>query len=163
LPELDAMLAGGPTSQATTLLAGAPGTGKTTLALHWALADSRADASTLFVAFGERPAQLAQKAAAFGLDLEARRADGSVRVEWLSPVEPDPDVIAQRLRAAIAAAPVARLVFDDVAVLMRALGDRALDYLAALHLFLASEGIASLFLSVGPRRFGAAKIIRGEL
>jgi circadian clock protein KaiC len=146
LAELDTLVGGGLTHGTTTLFAGAPGTGKTTLALHWAVADCRPDARTVYLAFSERPAQLVQKAAAFGLDLAAKLAEHSVDIVWLSPVELDPDVVAQRLRQALEGEPVARLVIDDITVLIRALGARSADYLAALHLLLASAGITSLFL-----------------
>ncbi|HET9221786.1 MAG TPA: ATPase domain-containing protein, partial [Roseiflexaceae bacterium] len=75
LSELDRVLGGGPTKGTMTVLAGAPGTGKTTLGLHWSLANVDAGAHTVFVTFGEYPGQLVNKAAAFGLELAAAVAD----------------------------------------------------------------------------------------
>ena len=69
--ELDGMLGGGLTKGTMTVLAGAPGTGKTTLGLHWAVANANPDQRTVFVTFGEYAHQLLNKATAFDLDLAA--------------------------------------------------------------------------------------------
>jgi circadian clock protein KaiC len=52
LPELDQLLGGGLNIGTTTLLAGAPGVGKTTLGLYWALATAQTDAISLLLTFG---------------------------------------------------------------------------------------------------------------
>ncbi|HEX2350685.1 MAG TPA: ATPase domain-containing protein, partial [Ktedonobacterales bacterium] len=60
LPELDEMLAGGIPRGTCTLLAGSLGTGKTFLAMAYALAAVRAGESTVYLGFRESRAQLIQ-------------------------------------------------------------------------------------------------------
>ena len=145
LPELDALLSGGVTAGTSTLLAGAPGTGKTTLALHWALA-ARPDAATVFLSFREQPARLREKAASFGFDLGSAIESGALELLWISPVELNPDVVATRLLDAVARAKPQRLVIDDLTSLLHELGARARDYLGALAEHLYTAGVTSLFL-----------------
>lgn len=146
LPELDQLLSGGLNVGTTTVLAGAPGVGKTTLGLYWALADARPDAVTLFLTFAEHLDQLQLKAAAFGLDLSAAVANESVRVVRLSAVDLNPDEVAAVLLAELAARPVQRLIIDDLAVLLHELGERTRDYLGALNDIVYGANITSLFL-----------------
>lgn len=146
LPELDALLGGGLNAGTTTLIAGEPGTGKTTLALHWALTAARPEAMTLFVTFGEYQEQLEQKAQAFGLDLVAAQESGSVRVLRVPPVEVEPDRFSSLLLRELDATPVVRLVIDDCTVLFGALGARRHDYVAALNAILYGRGITSMYL-----------------
>lgn len=146
LPELDQLLSGGLNVGTTTVLAGAPGVGKTTLALYWALADARPDAITVFLTFAEHLDQLNIKAAAFGLDLSAAIANGSIRVARISAVDLNPDEVAAVLLAELAAHPVQRLVIDDMVVLLHELGERTRDYLGALNDIVYGANITSLFL-----------------
>jgi circadian clock protein KaiC len=146
LPELDQLLGGGLNIGTTTLLAGAPGVGKTTLGLYWALATAQTDAISLLLTFGEYPEQLEHKAAAFGLDLQNALARGVVRVLRIAAVDLDPDQVASIVLAELAARPVRRIVVDDIAVLLHELGERTRDYLSALNDILYGADITSLYL-----------------
>jgi circadian clock protein KaiC len=146
LPELDRLLGGGPNVGTATLLAGAPGVGKTTMGLYWATAKAQPDSLSLFLTFVEYPEQLQYKAAAFGLDLQSAIERGSVRVVRLSPVDVNPDRITDIVLAELASGQVQRLIFDDIAVLLHELGDRTRDYFSALNDILYGMNITSLYL-----------------
>jgi circadian clock protein KaiC len=146
LPELDRLLAGGPNVGTTTLLAGAPGVGKTTLGLHWALAQARPDAVSLFVSFAEHPQQLERKAAAFGLDLHSAIENGSIRVVRLAPADLNPDQVATTLLTELAIPEVCRLVIDDMTILLHELGERTRDYLSALNDIVYGANVTGLYL-----------------
>ena len=132
LPELNALLGGGLTARTTTVMAGAPGAGKTTLALHWALAEAQPERRTVFVSFAEHEEELREKARAFGMDLDPALASGALTLMRISPSEIIPDIVATQLLDALTAT-TERLVIDDITGLVRALGARAPDYLAALN------------------------------
>jgi circadian clock protein KaiC len=154
LPELDALLGGGLARDSRALLLGRQGTGKTYLGLHFALAGARAGEPTVVLTFREEPAQLQQRADAFGLGAELRAAlapGGSLTVLRLAPVELDPDVLAAQLLAAIDRSGARRLVVDGVAEIERAVaagGDphRPDEYLAALAEVLRRRGVTVLFI-----------------
>lgn len=146
LPELDQLLSGGPTAGTTTLLAGAPGVGKTTLGLFWALAEARPDARTLFVTFNEHTEQLIHKARAFGLDLEAAHANGRIHILRIPATDLDADCVAAQVLGELAGGQVRRIVFDDIAVLAYELGDRTRDYLSALNDMVYHANVTALYL-----------------
>ena len=145
LPELDELLHGGIMSRTTTILAGAPGVGKTTLGLYWGLAEATPEAATLFVSFGEYLEQIRFKAAAFNLDFETAHASGAFIFERLSPVDIVPDIVATTILAAMTPN-ITRLVVDDVAGLLFILGDRAGVFLTALAAQCYQRGITTMFL-----------------
>jgi circadian clock protein KaiC len=146
LPTLDELLRGGFNTGTTALLAGAPGVGKTTLAIYWALAEARPDAVSLFVTFSEHLEQLERKAAAFGLNLQEACTQGAVRVLRIPATELNPDYVAMLILHELAAAPVRRLIIDDIAILMQELGERSRDYISALNDILYGADITSLYL-----------------
>jgi circadian clock protein KaiC len=145
LAELDQMLGGGLTVGTTTLLAGAPGVGKTTLGLLWALAEAQPDARTLFVTFSEHTKQLVQKASPFGLDLNAAQANRSIRILRISPVDLQPDAVTEQVLGELASGEVSRIVIDDIAVLVHELGERTRDYLSALNNTVYQANVTCLY------------------
>ena len=146
LPELDELMHGGPTAGTTTILAGASGTGRTSLALRWALEQATPDSQSVYVTFSEHSGELEQKAASLQVDLVAAKEAGSVHVLRFSPNQLEPDVVGSYLLPFLTSAKVRRLVIDDVNILIDVLGMRARDFLAALDDHIYGEAITSLLV-----------------
>lgn len=146
LAELDLVLGGGPNVGTTTLLAGAPGVGKTVLGLHWALVDATPERRTLFICFAEQEEQLLVKAAAFSIDLRAAQAGGVVTIRRFHSFDLDPDLVANTILHELSHGTVARLVIDDLTILLHELGDRARDYLSALNDQLYAYQVTTLYM-----------------
>jgi circadian clock protein KaiC len=145
LGELDRILGGGPTAGTITLVVGAPGVGKTTLGLAWALADVTPTATSVFLNFEEQLPEVRAKAAFLGLPLDAALDAGTFSLLHLSPVEMNPDEMAARLLDAITPT-TQRVVIDNMRTVMQTLGERAHHYLAALVRHLYAAGVTTLVL-----------------
>lgn len=146
LAEFDHMLGGGINTGTSATIAGAPGAGKTTLGLYWALAEAHPEAVSLIITFSEYPEQLQRKAAAFQLDLQGAMESGAVRILRIPPIELNPDNVATLVLAELAARPVRRVLFDDISLLLHELGERTSDYISALNALLYGYNITSLYL-----------------
>lgn len=148
------MLAGGIPRATCTLLAGSLGTGKTFLAMAYAMAAVRAGEPTVFLGFRESRAQLIQAASAFAFGAEFARASepgGGLIVLDIPPIKLNPDVLGDRLLNELDRSGAQRLIIDSIAELERVLlrsGDtgRLEDYLAALLLALRSRQVTALML-----------------
>ncbi len=79
------------------------------------------------------------------LPYDAALGSGALNLIRMSPVQIDLDIVFAHLQAALTPH-TRRLVFDDVMRLVRALGPRADDFLAALREHLYAAGVTSLFL-----------------
>jgi circadian clock protein KaiC len=91
--QLDAMIQGGLGRGGTTLILGAPGSGKTLLGLKYLEAGLREGERALYFGFYESPARVMAKAARVGMKLE----DGRMRVEWQPPLEYGLDELGYKL------------------------------------------------------------------
>lgn len=85
VPGLDSMLGGGIPERNAILVAGAPGTGKTTLGLHFIAAGVAAGEKGVFVTFEYLPEQIYRDAAARGWDLAGWEEKGLVRLICSAP------------------------------------------------------------------------------
>jgi circadian clock protein KaiC len=146
---LDAMLRGGLIDHSLTLMVGTPGVGKTLLGLQFLADGARRGEPGLIATLDESPAHLEQKARRIGLDRAGRPFfDGELLdALWAPAVELDPDVLAARLRATVAARPIRRVVLDAFSNLEPILGpDDLADYVVALTNFLRGHGVTSLLI-----------------
>lgn len=143
IAELDRMLKQGLAPGSSTLIAGAPGTGKTLLALHWLHEGLRQGQPGLWVGFDERRDELLQKARYFGMPLDEHIQAGRLRLCTLTPVENEPDEIGAYIRESVEALGVRRAVIDGLFYLERAAQreDRIYDYFGALTTYLAKAGV----------------------
>ena len=86
IPDLDAMLGnGGFFRGSSILLSGVAGTGKTTIASHFADAACGRGERCLFFAFEESEEEICRNSRSIGLDLSARVDDGLLRFEIARP------------------------------------------------------------------------------
>ena len=145
VPGLDEMLDGGVWAGTTTLLVGPTGSGKTTVAMHFALEGVARKEPTLYVNFQENPAQLARSFTNLGADLEAAQRAG-LEFMYASPVELQIDSIVVGIFERIRGGTIRRVVIDAVGDLITAASDtqRLHDYLYSLVQHFAVNGVTSL-------------------
>jgi circadian clock protein KaiC len=142
---LDKMVGGGLLAGTTTLIVGMTGSGKTTLALQFALEGVRRGEQTLYVNFQENPAQLRRAIANLGADPDSVRDQG-FRLLYASPVELQIDSIVVEIFEAIKSGAIKRLVIDAVGDLAAAASDsqRLHDYLYSLIQHFAARGVTTI-------------------
>jgi circadian clock protein KaiC len=146
---LDAMLGGGLIEHSLTLMVGTPGVGKTLLGLQFLADGARRGEPGLMATLDESPAHLEQKARRIGLDRGGTPFFNGTLLDtlWEPAVELDPDVLAARLRAAVEARPIRRVVLDAFANLEMILCPEELaDYVVALTNYFRGRGVTSLLI-----------------
>nr|WP_277991464.1 ATPase domain-containing protein [Corallococcus macrosporus] len=110
IPRLDEALHGGVLSGSTTLLLGAPGTGKTLLGLHFLLQGAREGQPGVYFGFFETPPRLIEKAEGTGMgDLQKYVDEGLIEIQWQPPLEHNLDSLAEKLLERIEERKVDRL------------------------------------------------------
>jgi circadian clock protein KaiC len=158
LDPLDRILGGGYACRRLHLIEGRPGSGKTTLGLHFLIAGARRGERGLYVSLSETRAELEASARSHGLDLAgiefcelmppelALNADLEQSV--IHPADLELGETVQLVMAAVAAARPARIVFDSLSEI-RLLAQHPLRYrrqVLALKHFFAQQGCTVLVL-----------------
>jgi circadian clock protein KaiC len=158
--DFDQMLGGGMLENSATLVVGTPGTGKTLLGLRFLDEGRRLGEPGAMVTCDESPEHLELKASHFGLG-GGRFFDEKVHCIYAPAVEMDVDALAARIREAIAAHGLRRIVIDGAANLESALDPSRLnDYVVSLINYFRGHDITSIYvrdqhqLSGGPLNIG---------
>jgi circadian clock protein KaiC len=84
--ELDSMLQGGVYRGSSVLISGTAGTGKSSLAAHFAQASAKAGEKCLYLAFEESPAQIMRNMRTIGIDLRTLEKKGLIKFVAARPV-----------------------------------------------------------------------------
>ena len=157
IPGLDDVLGGGLPSRHIYLVEGDPGSGKTTLGLHFLLDGVRRDEKGLYVTLSETASELRTVAASHGWDLAGIELFELVSSEGLSPdleqsiLHPSQIELGETVRGVIAAVErlqPQRVVFDSLSE-MRLLAQDPLRYrrqVLALKKFFADQGCTVMLL-----------------
>ncbi|MBN1487272.1 MAG: ATPase [Anaerolineae bacterium] len=85
ITELDKMLRGGFLPHSVIQIRGAPGTGKTSLALQFLLEGIKEGQNGIFITFEEFPQSLYRDAESLGFDLRTPEREGKLRIIFTSP------------------------------------------------------------------------------
>ena len=121
---LDAMLGGGVYRGTSTLISGAPGTAKSTLAAAFAEAACRRKEPTLYVSLDEAPEQIVRNMASVGIDLATPAQAGVLKIIGLRARSGSPEAHVARIRTAIAEQGTRNLVVDPISALSSGTNER---------------------------------------
>ena len=122
---LDTMLSGGFLPSSMVLVRGAPGTGKTSLALQFLVEGARRNEAGLFISFEEFPKSLYRDAQSLGWDLKEVEEEGGLHLMFTSPevflasLEPTDSPLNRLIREAN----IQHLVLDSVSHIDRLTDD----------------------------------------
>lgn len=144
--ELDALLGGGVQRGTSTLLLGAAGTGKSTLASHYLQsALQRGEAVSAFL-FDENVSTFFSRAASMNVDLERYTANGKLQVRQVDPAELSPGELADAVRHAVETHGSRIVVIDSLNGYLMAMPDER-------HLVIQMHELLAYLAQVGVSTF----------
>ena len=145
---IDKMLCGGLARGTSTLFAGPPGTGKSTLALKFALAAAMRGEKVAMFTFDESLGILTARAAGLNFGLDQLIADGTVAVTQIDPSELSPGELAARVQKAVEHDNVRVVFLDSLNGYLQSMGDeRYLSLqLHELLTYLNQQGIVTMMV-----------------
>jgi circadian clock protein KaiC len=148
LKELDDLMGGGLEKGTSTLFVGAPGTGKSTLAVQFALsAARRGELASLFL-FDESISTLRSRCAGMGMDLTPYLENGRLRVRQVDPGEMSPGELVDMIRQEVLEHEACVVVIDSLNGYLNAMPDDRflIVQLHELLTFLGQAGVSTLLV-----------------
>lgn len=148
IPELDALLGGGIEEGTSTLIVGAAGTGKSTLAAQFAAAAAgRGDHAALFL-FDESPSTLLARCAQLKLNVATPLSEGRITLQQIDPAELTPGEFTYHIRDAVTERNAKIIVIDSLNGYLNAMpAERHLTIqLHELLMYLGQMGVATILV-----------------
>jgi circadian clock protein KaiC len=157
LPELDALLGGGIEEGTSTLVVGAAGTGKSTLAAQFAAAaGDRGERAALFL-FDEHPSTLLTRCTTMKVPLEAHVDSGLITLQQVDPAELTPGELTHAIRSAVEERDVRVVVIDSLNGYLNAMPEERFltIQLHELLMYLGQRGVATVLIGAHQGLIGA--------
>jgi circadian clock protein KaiC len=147
--ELDALLGGGIDRGTSTLLVGAAGTGKSSLATLVATTAAQRGEHAAMFAFDESLQSLTTRAAGMHMPIDALIEDGRLRVQAVDPAEFTPGEFTQLIRRAVEEDGARVVVIDSLNGYLNAMPEEQhmMLQLHELLAYLASMGVITIMVS----------------
>lgn len=145
---LNALLGGGLARGTSTLIIGAAGTGKTSVATQFAWsAARRGECATMFL-FDESPETFRERSIGLGMDPEPLLRDGTLQIRRVDPAELSPGEFAHSVRRAVDEDGCRLIVIDSLNGYMNAMpSERFLTlHLHELLRYLGKRGVVSILV-----------------
>jgi circadian clock protein KaiC len=149
ISQLDKLLGGGIESGTSTLIMGAPGTGKSSLAALFATKAAERGQRTAMFIFDESLDTLTSRAAGLGLPFGKYIESGTITVQPIDPAELSPGEFCQSIRTAVEKDKADIVVIDSLNGYLNAMpGERFLIIqLHELFMFLGQQNVATLLVA----------------
>jgi circadian clock protein KaiC len=160
IAEMDALLGGGIERGTSTMIVGAAGTGKSSLAAQFvAAAAGRGQGAAMFM-FDESTTTLLTRSAGLGIDLRSHVADGRVTLQQVDPAELSPGEFAHAIRRTVERQSVAIVVIDSLNGYLNAMPDERflIIQLHELLTYLGQAGVATLLIGAHQGLIGTQMI-----
>ena len=154
---LDDLLGGGLEKGTSTLFVGAPGTGKSTVAVQFALAAARRGECAAMFLFDESISTMLTRCLGMGMDLAPWIESGHLLLRQVDPAELSPGELVHDIREAVQHAGVSVVIIDSLNGYLNAMpGERFLIVqLHELLTFLGQAGVATLMVGAQHGVIGA--------
>jgi circadian clock protein KaiC len=156
IPALDDLLGGGIEEGTSTLIVGAAGTGKSTLAAQFAAAAAARGAASAMFLFDESPQTLLSRCSELRIDLAGAIADEKVLIQQVDPAELTPGEFIHAIRTAVDAG--ARIVvIDSLNGYLNAMPEERFltIQLHELLMYLGQQGVATILIGAHQGLIGA--------
>jgi len=160
IAEMDALLGGGIERGTSTLIVGAAGTGKSSVASQFvAAAAGRGQKSAMYI-FDESLKTLLSRCTGLGIDLSPHLKQGRVSIQQVDPAELSPGEFAYSIRKAVEDQGVTVVVIDSLNGYLNAMpGERFLIIqLHELLTFLGQAGVATILVGAHQGLIGGQMI-----
>jgi len=160
IAELDKLLGGGLERGTSTLIVGAAGTGKSSLAAQFvAAAAERGQNGALFI-FDESTHTLLTRAAGLGIDLRKHVDAGAVTIQQVDPAELSPGEFAHAIRLAVERRQAKVIVIDSLNGYLNAMPEERflIIQLHELLTYLGQAGVATLLIGAHQGLIGGPMI-----
>lgn len=155
--ELDELLGGGIDCSTSTLIVGAAGTGKSTVAAQFvAAAAKRGENAAMFI-FDETVDTLLARTTALGINLKKHVKSGRVTIQRIDPATFSPGELVHTIRCCVDANKISVLVIDSLNGYLNALPNERflIIQLHELLTFLAQRSVATILVSAQKGLIGA--------
>lgn len=155
--EFDELLGGGVESGTSTLIIGAPGTGKSTIAAHFAVCAAKRGEHAALLLFDESVSTLRARCAGLNMDLDAYLQNGRISVRQIDPAELSPGELIHDIRCAVEELDTTVLVIDSLNGYLNAMPNERflILHLHELLTYLGRNGVATLLVSAQHGLIGA--------
>lgn len=146
---LTEMMSGGLHDSTSCLITGSTGTGKTLLALSFAVPEAKAGRPVLYVSMEESPDQIARNCEAFAWDVAKLLSTGKLEVMHISPSELNVDRHAAVVRDRALEMKASMVVLDSISSFEASVPDPAIyqGYLWAINDHFKRSGITTVMTS----------------
>jgi circadian clock protein KaiC len=146
--EIDSLLGGGLESGTSTLIVGAAGTGKSTLAAQFAAAAAGRGEHAAIFTFDESIHTLLTRTSGMGIDLENAFRAGKVTIQQVDPAELSPGEFSHAIRQAVEKDHAKVVIIDSLNGYLNAMpGERNLIIqLHELLTYLGQAGVATMLI-----------------
>jgi circadian clock protein KaiC len=157
IDELDSLLGGGIEEGTSTLIVGAAGTGKSTLAAHFAAAAARRGQSSALFLFDESPSTLLSRCAGLGVDLPQFVDEGRITIRQIDPAELTPGELVHTIRTAVEEHDARIIVIDSLNGYLNAMPEERFltIQLHELLMYLGQKGVATLLIGAHQGMIGS--------
>jgi len=150
IASLDALLGGGLMTGGSTLLVGPAGTGKSSIAMQFAVSAAERGGNAAAFIFDERPETAIARASGLHMNIQEHLDDGRLRIQQVDPAELSAGQFAHIIRAEVESRKLSVLVIDSLNAYLQAMPDQRF-LLAQMHellTYLGQQGAAT-FLVMG--------------
>jgi circadian clock protein KaiC len=148
IPELDALLGGGIEEGTSTLIVGAAGTGKSTLAAQFAAAAARRGQPAALFVFDESPQTLLSRCDQLQVALRSGVESGRISLQPVDPVELTPGEFTHAIRTAVERRAVKIVIIDSLNGYLNAMPEERFltIQLHELLMYLGQRGVGTILI-----------------